>query len=85
VFVAYVVTDFGVGQITIGLSRSMDGGVSWTPMQDIAAAKPMPRRQVEPEPCGLPALTGDVRLLAFPQIAISSDPTASAGYVLHAV
>ncbi len=49
------------------------------------ATAPRPENLASTASCGRQALNGDIRNLSSPQIAIHSDLTAPAGYVIHAV
>jgi hypothetical protein len=74
--------------------RSTDGGSSWTRLT-IASGQRPPLNLDASENCTdlnafaagfiRPALRGNLRVLPSPQIAIHADPTASAGYVIHAI
>ena len=65
--------------------RSTDGGNSFSPMANIATGLQRPEDFNASFSCGRQALTGFIRYLSSPQIAITPDPSASAGYVIHAV
>ncbi len=65
--------------------KSSDGGDSWIQMTDIATRQLRPENVTATESCGRQALNGDIRYLPMPQIVIHADPSAEAGYVIHAV
>lgn len=65
--------------------RSQDGGLNWVKMPNIATGQREPTDLNAGTVCGRPALNGFIRFLPSPQISISTDTTAPAGYVIHAV
>ncbi len=65
--------------------KSIDGGATWTKMTDIGTDQLAPRNIRATIRCRRQALNGDIRNLSSPQVAIHADPTASAGYVIHAI
>jgi hypothetical protein len=65
--------------------RSADGGDSYVQMTNIGSDQLRPENVNASGNCGRQALNGDVRNLSSPQIAISLDDSAAAGYVVHAV
>ncbi len=65
--------------------RSTNGGDSWSQMADIGTDQLQPENSENSADCGRQALNGDVRNLSSPQIVISPDSGAAAGYVIHAV
>ncbi|MFZ5893603.1 MAG: hypothetical protein ACOY0T_21250 [Myxococcota bacterium] len=67
------------------LYKSTNGGDSWTQVSDIGTDQLQPENGESTVSCGRQALTGDIRNLSSPQIAISADSAAPAGYVIHAV
>ncbi len=77
VFVAWV--EFGTGVVSFPVARSTDGGVSYTPVTDVATNVAEPRDAVASGNCSRPALNGNIRYFALPQLAITDDR------VLHAV
>jgi hypothetical protein len=65
--------------------RSQDGGNNWVKMPNIATGQHEPTDIAAGTTCGRPALNGFIRHLPSPQISISTDAAAPAGYVIHAV
>jgi PKD repeat protein len=65
--------------------KSTDGATTWTQMTNIATGQLRPENPTASSSCGREAITGNIRLLPSPQIAISPDATAAAGYVINAV
>jgi hypothetical protein len=65
--------------------KSTNGGSSFIKATDIAANLTPPLDAASTSACGRDALKGEVRNLPSPQIAISPDSAAPAGYVVHAV
>jgi hypothetical protein len=64
---------------------SKDGGNSWSQGADIGTDQLQPEHAPATNDCGRQALNGDIRNLSSPQIVISPDASATAGYVIHAV
>lgn len=62
----------------------LGGVLGWQKQTDIATQHLIPENLNASQNCGRQALRGDIRNLSSPQIAISSDPFAPAGYVIHA-
>ena len=65
--------------------KSTDGGNTFSAMPNIASRLQRSEDFNSSFSCGRQALTGFIRYLSSPQIAITPDPSASAGYVVHAV
>jgi hypothetical protein len=65
--------------------KSTNGGSSFVKATDIAANLTPPLDAASTSACGRDALKGEIRNLPSPQIAVSPDATAPAGYVVHAV
>jgi hypothetical protein len=63
----------------------VEGGLTWEKQPDIASGLLAPEDVQATANCGRPALNGDIRNLSSPQIAIHTDPSAPAGYVIDAV
>jgi hypothetical protein len=80
VFVAWLrYASFPSGNITVQVSRSTNGGLSYTPVASPLVNAVSPRDSVSSQTCLRPALRGNIRYLASPQIAV--DPAG----VLHVV
>jgi hypothetical protein len=62
-------TDFYAGPISIRAARSTNGGVTWTAITAPAVNVASPQDATASGNCGRPALNGDIRYLASPQIA----------------
>ncbi|MFP5284833.1 MAG: sialidase family protein, partial [Thermoanaerobaculia bacterium] len=67
------------GNITVQVSRSTNGGLSYTPVTSPLSNAVSPRDSAASSSCGRPALRGNLRYLASPQIAVDSSG------VLHVV
>jgi hypothetical protein len=67
------------------LFKSTDGGDTWVQMPNIATGQLQPENPANTSSCGRQALTGNIRNLSSPQIAVSASAAAPAGYILHAV
>jgi hypothetical protein len=65
--------------------KSTDGGASWNKMTNIASGQLRPENAAASSACGREALTADIRFLPSPQIVITPDSSAVAGYVIHSV
>lgn len=78
-------TNFVPGNQNQWIFGSTDGGNTWTKLTDIAPPHLAPYNLASTINCGRQALNGDIRNLSSPQIAITKDETAEAGYVIHAV
>ena len=65
--------------------KSTDGGNTWAKMTDIGTGQLRPEDPSASSACGRQALTGFIRYLSSPQIAIAASASAPAGYVIHAV
>ena len=61
------------------------GGLEWVRLADIGRDQLRPESVAASSNCSRQALNGDIRNLSSPQIAIHAEPTAAAGYVIHAV
>lgn len=80
VYVAWLrYTNFISGPITIEVSRSTNGGISYSPVTSPLVNAVSPRHAAATTACGRPALNGNIRYLASPQI------TVDAAGVLHVV
>lgn len=80
VFVAWLqYTDFQNGPITINVSRSTNGGLSYAPVTSPLVNAVSPRHAAASAACGRPSLNGNIRYLASPQIAVDGSG------VLHVV
>ncbi|MEM7352316.1 MAG: sialidase family protein [Acidobacteriota bacterium] len=69
----------GSGTVTIPISRSTDGGVSFTPLPNVITDQVQPRDATATNDCERDALNGNIRYLASPQLATTDDG------VLHVV
>jgi hypothetical protein len=86
VYMALVNRGFGLGDHQDQwLWRSTDGGESWQQRANIGTDQLQPEDQETSIDCGRQALNGDIRNLSSPQIVITPDAAAAAGYVIHAV
>jgi hypothetical protein len=65
--------------------ESTDGGATYTQRTNIATNLPRPENAGATAACGRTALNGNIRNLPSPQIVITPDPAALAGYVIHAI
>ncbi len=65
--------------ISIPVSRSTDGGVSFTPVANLVTGEARPRDATASSTCARDALNGNIRYLPLPQLATTADG------VLHAV
>jgi hypothetical protein len=65
--------------------KSTNGGVSWVPATNIATGQTVPQDATATSSCGRAALRGPIRYLPSPQIVITRDLAAPAGYVIHSV
>lgn len=80
VYVAWLrYTNFQNGPITVQVSRSTNGGASYTAVTSPLVDAVSPRSATASSSCGRPALNGNIRYLASPQIAVDGSG------VLHAV
>ncbi len=70
---------FGSALVSVPVSRSTDGGVSYTPVTNVITNQVQPRDATASSNCNRDALNGNIRYLASPQLAITDDG------VLHAV
>jgi hypothetical protein len=86
VYMALVNRSFEIGGLQDQwIWRSTDGGVTWVQMADIGTDQLQPENVDNTIACNRQALRGDIRNLSSPQIVISPDATAPAGYVIHTV
>ncbi len=60
-------------------------GPEWVERTPVALVVRPPRNAAATRECGRAALAGKLRVEVLPQLGIHADPSASAGYVLHAV
>ncbi len=67
------------GTMSVDVSRSTDGGATWTAMASPASTKVEPQDTAASSNCGRPSLKGNIRYLPSPQLAVGPD-----GF-LHAV
>lgn len=77
--------NFTSGPIDIRVSRSINGGVSFTPVADPLTNAVSPRSSSASASCGRPALNGNIRYLAGPEMAITPSSTDGGNPVLHVV
>ena len=70
---------FGPNQVSVPVSRSINGGVSYTPVTEVITDEVQPRDATASANCGRVALNGNIRYLASPQLAVTDDG------VLHVV
>lgn len=61
------------GNITVEVARSTNGGVSYTAVTSPLSNAVSPRASAASTTCGRPALNGNIRYLASPQITVTSD------------
>jgi hypothetical protein len=86
VYIALVNRSFTIGSTQDQfIFKSTDGGDTWIQTANIGTAQLLPENPSNTTSCGRQALTGNIRNLSSPQIAISASATAPAGYVIHAV
>jgi hypothetical protein len=86
VYMALVNRSFEIGGLQDQwIWRSTDGGATWVQMTDIGTDQLQPENVDNTISCGRQALRGDIRNLSSPQIVISPDAGAPAGYVIHTV
>ena len=86
VYMALVDRAFNIGGLQDQwIFKSTNGGASWQQMPDIGTDQFRPEDIFATAACGRQALNGFIRNLSSPQITISPDPAAPAGYVIHAV
>lgn len=71
--------EFGSGTVSIRVSKSTNGGVSWTAVASPAAGKGQPQDSAASGTCFRAALRGNIRYLPSPQLAVGPDG------VLHAI
>jgi hypothetical protein len=73
VFVAWLrYANWPNGNITVQVSRSTDGGLSYVPVTSPLVNAVSPRDAVASQLCLRPALRGNIRYLASPQIAVDA-------------
>jgi hypothetical protein len=65
--------------------KSTNGGVSWTKMANIASGQLRSENAASSAACGRQALNGNIRNMSLPQIKITVDTAAPAGYAIHAI
>ncbi len=86
VYVAWLHYDnFTNGPIDIRVSRSTDGGVTFSPVADPLTNAVSPRSSSASASCGRPALNGNIRYLAGPELAAAPSPVDGAAPILHVV
>ena len=86
VYMAFVFQDFSVGgHQDQWIYRSTNGGSSWVKGADIGTDQLRPEDDEDSMDCGRQALGGHIRNLSSPQIVVTADGAAPAGYVIHAV
>lgn len=86
-YVALVNRSFELGGLQdqwIYKAVDLGGAVEWQKLTDIGPQQLIPENPSSTQSCGRQALTGDIRNLSSPQIAIGVDASAPAGYVIHA-
>ncbi len=71
---------FPSGPIDVQVSRSVDGGASFTLVTNPMTGQVNPRAAVATGNCGRPAVNGNVRILPSPQVAVTPDGTLHAVY-----
>lgn len=64
---------FPNGDVEIQISRSTDGGASFTPLTPPVTGQDNPRDATATANCGRPALNGNIRYLPSPQLAVGPD------------
>jgi hypothetical protein len=64
---------YPAGPIDIEMARSTNGGVTWTPIANPMSDKVNPRDATSTSNCSRPALKGDIRYMAVPQIAVDGN------------
>ncbi|MFK8032043.1 MAG: thrombospondin type 3 repeat-containing protein [Gammaproteobacteria bacterium] len=70
---------FNGNTVSVDVSRSTDGGVSFTQVTSPLESQPAPRAAGPTGACGRPALAGNIRYLASPQLMVS--PNGDIGVV----
>lgn len=86
VYMAFVFQDFEVGgHQDQWIYKSTDGGNTWVKGADIGTDQLRPEDDQDSFDCGRQALGAHIRNLSSPQIVITADGAAPAGYVIHAV
>jgi hypothetical protein len=65
--------------------KSSNGGGTFVKMTDIGTNQLRPENPSSSSSCGRQALNGNIRNLPSPQIAISRDTSAPAGYIIHSI
>lgn len=86
VYMAFVFQDFEVGgHQDQWIYRSTDGGSTWAKGADIGTDQLRPEDDQDSMDCGRQALGAHIRTLSSPQIVVTADGAAPAGYVIHAV
>lgn len=71
-WLAWIGSGWPDGNLEIQVSRSTDGGATWTPVTPPMSNQVGPRDSTASGTCGRPALKGNIRYLPSPQIAIDS-------------
>ncbi len=74
VYVAWLrYASWPTGNVTVEVERSTNGGASYSPVTSPLSNAVSPRDASASSTCGRPALRGNIRYLASPQIAVSDD------------
>ncbi len=86
VYVAWLHYDnFSNGPIDIRVSRSTNGGDTFTPVTDPLTNATSPRSQSASANCGRPALNGNIRYLPGPQLTVTPPAAEGGNPVVHVV
>ncbi len=73
--------DWRFGPIDVEVARSINGGASFTQMANPMTGQVLPRDSAASATCGRPALEGNIRVLASPQIAVADNGTLHVVYM----
>ena len=73
--------DFRFGPIDIEVARSIDGGATFSQVTSPMTGRDLPRDNAASTTCSRPALNGNIRLLASPQIAVAANGALHVVYV----
>lgn len=72
-WLAWIGSGFPDGDVEIQISRSTDGGATFSPLTPPVTGQDNPRDGVATANCGRPALNGNIRYLPSPQLAVGTD------------
>ena len=72
-WLAWLSPGFPTGDVEIQISRSTDGGATYTPVTPPVTGQDNPRDGAATTNCGRPALNGNIRYLPSPQLAVGPD------------